>query len=81
MRILRQREIRFDLLVGKVQQALEQFRRCVWKILLCHREKLLVMSVFELRYMVESSIPWWVPFAVIGGLLISYAKWRRDGGR
>jgi hypothetical protein len=30
------------------------------------------MSVFELRYLVESAIPWWVPFAVAGGGLISY---------
>jgi hypothetical protein len=34
------------------------------------------MSVFELRYLVESAIPWWVPFAVAGGGLISYAMWR-----
>lgn len=39
------------------------------------------MSLFELRYLVESAIPWWVPFAVVAGLLISYAKWRRDGKR
>ena len=37
------------------------------------------MSLFEFRYLVESAIPWWVPFAVAGGLLISYAssKWRK----
>jgi hypothetical protein len=35
------------------------------------------MSVFELRYLVESAIPWWVPFAVAGGGLISYAMWRK----
>ena len=35
------------------------------------------MSLFELRYLVESAIPWWVPFAVVGGGLISYAVWRK----
>jgi hypothetical protein len=35
------------------------------------------MSLFELRYLVESAIPWWVPFAVAGGGLISYAMWRK----
>jgi hypothetical protein len=39
------------------------------------------MSLFEFRYVIESAIPWWVPFAVAGGLLISYASWRRDGKR
>jgi hypothetical protein len=39
------------------------------------------MSLFEFRYLVESAIPWWFPFAVAGGGLISYAMWRRDGKR
>jgi len=35
------------------------------------------MSLFEFRYLVESAIPWWVPFAVAGGGLISYAMRRK----
>lgn len=29
------------------------------------------MSLFEFRYLIESAIPWWVPFAVAGGLLLA----------
>lgn len=30
------------------------------------------MSLFELRYIIESAIPWWTPIAIIGAIVIGY---------